>query len=99
MTIKYIHKRVHPQLKAYNFKEFTVAYTTIGDKVYAGYAFCSLKDNYNKKVGREYALARLEQLIQGVPVDNFTTKVPVEMFGNDNAALTKMLVMIGAAKQ
>lgn len=99
MTIKYIHKRIHQQLKCHGFKEFTVAYTTIGDKVYAGFAFCSLKDNYNKKVGREYALSRLEQLIQGGPVDQFTTKIPVEMFGNDMGALTKMLVMIGSAKQ
>lgn len=41
----------------------TVAFTQMDGRWYAGVAFCSPEDNYNKHYGREKSAGRLEQLL------------------------------------
>lgn len=59
-NVRFIHVR-NPEKSLYPFREFTVAYfydQTAG-QFFAGFAYCSRKDNYVRKAGAALAKARL----------------------------------------
>lgn len=57
-------------------KEFTVAIRRNGNQVDFGFAYCSGRDNFNKRIGRLIAEGRLEKHPISVPVVEFGSADP-----------------------
>jgi hypothetical protein len=59
--VKYFHLRSGEYKVVDNKGGMTFAWQIKPDGIYVSYAVCSVKDNFNKKVGRELATKRLEE--------------------------------------
>ena len=64
--VRFVHCR-NPNAKLAGMREFTIAYEydPVANTFFAGFAYCSLKDNYSKKVGNAKALERLQAGVLG----------------------------------
>lgn len=65
LEVRFVH--VRDGLKEFGIREFTVAYhyNAADNTFFAAFAYCSLKDSYNRKVGNAIALKRLTDGMEG----------------------------------
>ncbi len=93
---KFIHVRHHSAV--YGVRTFTVAYhlDEATNRFYAGFAYCSLKDSYDRKKGSALALQRLNAGLEGQEISHeyFLPLSDVTLFV-EPAALREFAVMWG----
>lgn len=76
--VSYMHIREKPDQPS---RDITVAFKICGSDIVYGLAFCSSKDNFDKKFGRKIAVGRLTERIENPDKDpNFYTSGIIHNF-------------------